>query len=51
MIYDGFKESVHGTVIKLIDFGNAEEIDKEDNDGLEGINNLSKMLEEIEENY
>jgi len=51
MIYDGFKESAQGTVLKLIDFESAEEIDQEDNDALEGIENLSKVLGEIQENY
>eukprot|EP00826_Nyctotherus_ovalis_P035792 TRINITY_DN3106_c0_g1_i4.p4 TRINITY_DN3106_c0_g1~~TRINITY_DN3106_c0_g1_i4.p4 ORF type:complete len:134 (-),score=37.36 TRINITY_DN3106_c0_g1_i4:1656-2057(-) len=49
LIYDAFKESVQGTVVKLIDFENAEEIDTEDSDALEGIKNLCKVLEEIHE--
>lgn len=49
LIYDAFKESAQGTVVKLIDFENAEEIDTEDSDALEGIENLCKVLEEIHE--
>lgn len=49
LIYDAFKEAMQETVIKLIDFENAEETDKEDGDALEGIYNLRKMLEEINE--
>lgn len=49
MIYDAFKEPSQGAVVKLIDFANAEKIDQEDSNALEGINNLCKLLKDIEE--
>jgi len=47
MIYDAFKESMQRAIVKLIDFENAEEGEKEDSNALEGIDNLCKTLEEL----